>query len=44
MPRESDFEDAWKRIPHLRFGRTYRFRAEAIERWLKEEERGNGSS
>jgi excisionase family DNA binding protein len=30
------------RIPHLRFGRTLRFRAEAIARWLEEEERGNG--
>ena len=28
-------------IPHLRFGRTLRFRAEAITRWLEEEERGN---
>jgi excisionase family DNA binding protein len=23
-----------KRIPHLRFGRTLRFRSEAITRWL----------
>jgi excisionase family DNA binding protein len=30
------------RIPHLRFGRTLRFRAEAIETWLEEQERGNG--
>lgn len=29
-------------IPHLRFGRTLRFRSEAINRWLEEEERGNG--
>ena len=29
-------------IPHLRFGRTLRFRAEAIDRWLEESERGNG--
>jgi excisionase family DNA binding protein len=28
------------RIPHLRFGRTLRFRAEAIDRWLEESERG----
>jgi excisionase family DNA binding protein len=28
-------------IPHLRFGRTIRFRAEAIEEWLCESERGN---
>jgi excisionase family DNA binding protein len=27
-------------IPHLRFGRTLRFRAEAIEAWLGAEERG----
>jgi excisionase family DNA binding protein len=27
-------------IPHLRFGRTLRFRAEAIDRWLEESERG----
>ena len=27
-------------IPHLRFGRTLRFRAEAIDRWLEAEERG----
>jgi excisionase family DNA binding protein len=30
------------RIPHLRFGRTVRFRAEAVQRWLEAEERGNG--
>lgn len=28
-------------IPHLRFGRTLRFRAEAIEAWLGAEERGS---
>jgi excisionase family DNA binding protein len=27
-------------IPHLRFGRTLRFRAEAIDRWLEASERG----
>ena len=34
-----------KDIPHLRFGRTLRFRAEAIEEWLRTTERGslNGS-
>jgi excisionase family DNA binding protein len=25
------------RIPHLRFGRTLRFRSEAIVRWLEEQ-------
>jgi excisionase family DNA binding protein len=30
-------------IPHRRFGRTLRFRAEAIDRWLEETERGNGA-
>jgi excisionase family DNA binding protein len=25
-------------IPHLRFGRTVRFRNESIERWLQEQE------
>ena len=25
-------------IPHLRFGRTLRFRSEAIDRWLEEQE------
>ena len=25
-------------IPHLRFGRTLRFRAEAIETWLRDQE------
>jgi excisionase family DNA binding protein len=25
-------------IPHLRFGRTVRFRSESIEEWLEEEE------
>jgi excisionase family DNA binding protein len=29
-------------IPYLKFGRTLRFRAEAITRWLEEQERGNG--
>jgi excisionase family DNA binding protein len=28
-------------IPYLRFGRTLRFRAEAIDRWLEESERGS---
>jgi excisionase family DNA binding protein len=28
-------------IPHLRFGRTLRFRAEAIEAWLGAAERGS---
>ena len=27
-------------IPHLRFGRTVRFRSEAIDRWLEESEQG----
>jgi excisionase family DNA binding protein len=27
-------------IPHLRFGRTLRFREEAIKRWLEASERG----
>jgi hypothetical protein len=31
-----------ERMPHLRFGRSLRFRAAAISRWLEEEERGNG--
>ena len=31
------------RIPHLRFGRTLRFRAEAIDQWLQEQEQTNGS-
>ena len=31
-----------ERIPYLRFGRSLRFRAEAITRWLEEQERGNG--
>lgn len=32
-------------IPHLRFGRTLRFRSAAIEEWLRVTERGtlNGS-
>jgi excisionase family DNA binding protein len=30
-----------ERIPHLRFGRSLRFRDEAITRWLEESERGN---
>jgi excisionase family DNA binding protein len=29
-------------IPHLRFGRTVRFREVAITRWLEEQERGKG--
>ncbi len=30
-------------IPHLRFGRTVRFRSASIEEWLcEQEERGNG--
>lgn len=29
-----------RQIPHLRFGRTLRFRAEAIEAWLRAAERG----
>jgi excisionase family DNA binding protein len=28
-------------IPHLRFGRTLRFRADAIESWLRAAERGS---
>jgi excisionase family DNA binding protein len=32
-----------ERIPHLRFGRTYRFREESVIRWLEEQERGNGA-
>ena len=31
------------RIPHLRFGRTLRFRAEAIDQWLREQEQTNGN-
>ena len=27
-------------IPHLRFGRTVRFRRESVERWCEERERG----
>jgi excisionase family DNA binding protein len=27
-------------IPHLRFGRTLRFRVEAIDEWLRAAERG----
>lgn len=27
-------------IPHLRFGRTLRYRAEAIDAWLRAAERG----
>jgi len=27
-----------ERIPHIRFGRTLRFRAEAIDHWLREQE------
>ena len=29
-------------IPHLRFGRTLRFRADALDLWLAESERGSG--
>jgi excisionase family DNA binding protein len=29
-------------IPHLRLGRTVRFRPEAVDEWLREQERGNG--
>ena len=34
-----------EQIPHLRFGRSLRFREEAIEEWLQATERGslNGS-
>ena len=28
------------RIPHIKLGRTYRYRRESIERWLAEIERG----
>ena len=28
------------RIPHVRLGRYVRFRAEAIENWIRERERG----
>jgi excisionase family DNA binding protein len=31
-------------IPHLRFGRSLRFRAEAITGWLEESERGAGGN
>ena len=31
------------RIPHLRFGRSLRFRSEAITRWLEEQEQSNGT-
>jgi excisionase family DNA binding protein len=27
------------RIPHLKFGRSYRFRSESISQWLEERER-----
>jgi excisionase family DNA binding protein len=30
------------RLPHLKFGRTIRFRAASVEDWLREQERGNG--
>lgn len=30
-----------ERIPHIRFGRTLRFRDEAITRWLEEQEQTN---
>ena len=29
-------------IPCIRFGRTLRFRRESVDRWLEEQERGNG--
>jgi len=29
-------------IPHLRLGRTLRFRAESIDRWLQQQERAGG--
>ena len=29
-------------IPHVRLGRSYRYRDEAIDRWLEQSERGNG--
>lgn len=29
------------RIPHLRFGRTLRFRLEAVEKWLQASEQGS---
>lgn len=28
-------------IPHLRFGRTLRFRGEALDTWLREQEQTN---
>jgi len=30
-----------RQIPHLRFGRTLRFRVEAIDSWLRAAERGS---
>jgi excisionase family DNA binding protein len=30
-----------KEIPHLRFGRTLRFREEAVDKWLRESEHGS---
>lgn len=30
-------------IPHLRFGRTLRFRAEAIDQWLRESEQATNN-
>jgi excisionase family DNA binding protein len=30
-----------KQIPHVRLGRSVRFRPEAIARWLEEQERGS---
>ena len=32
-----------RQIPHLRFGRTLRFRAEAIDQWLRDQEQTNGN-
>lgn len=32
------------RIPHLRFGRTLRFRAEAVEVWIKDQEKPDRNS
>jgi excisionase family DNA binding protein len=31
-----------KRIPHIRLGRSVRFRAESLERWMREEEQAIG--
>jgi excisionase family DNA binding protein len=32
------------RIPHLRLGRSVRFRGEALQRWIEQEEAANGRS